>query len=277
MRIMKGVEGGYDTDKRPSPILEEFYALTQYRELIWQLIARSVKTRYKRSVLGVAWTMVNPLLTMIVLTLVFSGLFGFPARTYALHVLSGLLLWNFFAQSTTAAMGDLIWSGGLISRVYLPKSVFAVAAVGTGLVNLVLALIPYSLIALILGSGLPITIILLPLPVIIFSLFTLGIALALSALAVRFADVMPMYEILLTAWMYLTPIIYPLELVPPEVLTFLKLNPVLYHLVGFRSLLLAGELPDIQSVGLALLSSCLVLLLGWWFFTRRAREFANYV
>jgi len=124
---LAGQANVYDTSARPSAFIEEMQSLYRYRELIVQLISRSVKTRYKRSFLGVAWTMINPLLTMSVLTLVFSGLFGFPARSYALYVLSGLLLWNFFAQTTTAAMGDLIWSGGLIGRVYLPKSIFAVS------------------------------------------------------------------------------------------------------------------------------------------------------
>ena len=267
----------YDTSARPSAFMEEIQSLYRYRELIVQLISRSVKTRYKRSFLGVAWTMINPLLTMSVLTLVFSGLFGFPARSYALYVLSGLLLWNFFAQTTTAAMGDLIWSGGLIGRVYLPKSIFAVAAVGTGLVNLGLALIPYAVIALALGGRFSPVVLLLPAPVLIFSLFALGIALMLSSLAVRFADVMPMYEILLTAWMYLTPVIYPMDLLPEGASRILRFNPILYPLASFRSLLLDGVLPEISQIAIAAGLSFLTLILGWAVFTRRSREYATLV
>ncbi|MEJ2563803.1 MAG: hypothetical protein P8Z42_14115, partial [Anaerolineales bacterium] len=140
----------YDSAARAKPFYEELQALVRYRDLIGQLIARSVKVRYKRSFLGVAWTMVNPLLTMAVLTLVFANIFRFPGQDYALHVLSGLLIWNFFAQSTTAAMNDLVWSGGLLGRIFVPKAVFAVSALGTGLINLVLALGAYAIIALVL-------------------------------------------------------------------------------------------------------------------------------
>jgi len=268
---------GYDSADRPSPFIEEFLSLLQYRELIFQLISRSVKTRYKRSFLGVAWTMVNPLLTMGVLTLVFSSLFRFPAENYALYVLSGLLLWNFFAQSTTAAMGDLMWSGGLITRVNFPKSVFPIAAVGTGLFNLILALIPYFIIALILGAKISIAILWLPISILIATIFTLGIAMALSSVVVFFADVLPMYEIVLTAWLYLTPIIYPIELLPEPIQSVLRFNPLLPIVEVFRAPLYEGMPPDLFTLAYASAVAIVALVLGWWMFTRKSREFATYV
>ena len=264
----------YDSATRPSPFVEEFLVLIRYRDLIFQLISRSVKTRYKRSLLGVAWTMINPLLTMGVLTLVFSSVFKYPGREYALYVLSGLLVWNFFAQSTSAAMVDLVWSGGLIGRVFVPKAAFAVAAIGTGLVNLVLALGAYMLIALILGARIHASVLFLPVPILITSLFALGVGLALSSVAIYFADVMPMYEVLLTAWLYLTPVIYPLDLVPEGVKVFLYLNPLYYLVDAFRTPLLDGRLPELSTIVVGFAIACLSLLLGWWVFTRKAREYA---
>jgi ABC-type polysaccharide/polyol phosphate export permease len=278
--MMKSLPAGfqsYDSADRPTPFVEEFLSLVQYRELIVQLVSRSVKTRYKRSFLGVAWTMVNPLLTMAVLTLVFSGLFRFPAENYALYVLSGLLLWNFFAQSTTAAMGDLIWSGGLIGRVYFPKSVFPIAAVGTGLFNLLLALVPYLIIAFILGAKISISILFLPIPILIATLFTLGVAMVLSSMVVFFADILPMFEIILTAWLYLTPIIYPIELVPAPIQNLLRINPLFPILEAFRAPLYEGKLPDLSTLVYASSVAFVALLLGWWMFTRKSREFATYV
>ncbi len=267
----------YDSAQRPSPILEEAQALLRYRDFVLQLIARNVLTRYKRSVLGVAWTMLSPLLTMAVLTLVFSGIFGFPARTYALYVLSGLLLWNFFAQSTRASMNDLVWSGGILGHIYVPKAVFAMAAVGTGVVNLLLALVPYALIAWVLGAGVPLSVLLLPGPVLLTALFALGIGLVLSTLAVFFADVIPMYDVVLTAWMYLTPVIYPIELVPQPLRAVLRWNPMVHLMEPFRALLLAGEIPTAGEMSLALGLALGALLLGWWVFARRARDFAYHV
>jgi ABC-2 type transport system permease protein len=267
----------YDTAARPPSFVEEFQALRRYRDLIGQLIARAIKTRYKRSWLGIAWTMMVPLMTMGVLTLVFSQLFEFNGRQYALYVLSGLILWNFFSQSTTAAMGELVWSGGLIGRVFVPKAVFAVAAVGAGLINLVLALLAYVLIALLLAQPIPWTILLIPLPMIMTALFALGVGLVVSTGAVYFQDVMPTYEVLLTAWMYLTPIIYPVSLLPEPVQTILKFNPMYYLVISFRSLLLDGVIPEPMTLMIGSLVSIVVFGLGWLIFTRRAREYAYYV
>jgi ABC-2 type transport system permease protein len=264
----------YDSAARATPFIEEGQALVRYRDLIVQLVSRSVKARYKRSILGVAWTMINPLLTMTVLTLVFSQLFRAPARDYALYVLSGLLVWNFFAQSTTAAMSDLLWGGGLITRVFLPKSIFALAALGTGLVNLVLALVAYAIIALVLGVPPAWSWLLLPIPVLAVGLFTLGVALALSAAAVYFADVMPTYEVLLTAWLYLTPVIYPIGLLPESVQGWLRWNPMFWFVQGFRAVLYEGRLPDGATLAVAFGAGLVALVLGWWIFTRRAREYA---
>jgi ABC-type polysaccharide/polyol phosphate export permease len=264
----------YDSAERTTPFIEEGQALLQYRDLIVQLVSRSVKARYKRSFLGVAWTMVNPLLTMTVLTLVFSQLFRAPARDYALYVLSGLVMWNFFAQSTMAAMSDLLWGGGLITRVFLPKSVFALAALGTGLVNLLLALVAYAVIALVLGVPPTWSWLLLPVPVLAVGLFALGIALALSAAAVYFADVMPTYEVLLTAWLYLTPVIYPLGLLPDSIQHWLRWNPMLWFVQSFRSVLYDGRMPDAVTLGVTFGTGLAMLVLGWWIFTRKAREYA---
>jgi ABC-type polysaccharide/polyol phosphate export permease len=264
----------YDSTSRPSPVVEELHALLRYRHLVGQLVARSIKTRYKRSLLGVAWTMVNPLLTMVVLTLVFSNIFGADPVEYPLLVLSGLIVWNLFAQSTVAAMNDLMWSGGLIGRIFVPKSVFAVAAVATGLVNLALALIPYLLIALVLGGRLGWPLLGLPLAALITGMFSLGVGLALSRLAVHFQDVMPMYEILLTAWMYLTPVIYPLSILPDRLQGALALNPMTLQIELFRAMLYRGSWPAAADLGVGLLVSTLTLAIGWLVFTSGARSYA---
>jgi ABC-2 type transport system permease protein len=264
----------YDSAARSSPFVEEFLTLVKYRDLIVQLVSRSIKTRYKRSVLGVAWTMLSPLLTMLVLTLVFSTLFRYPSRDYALYVLSALLVWNFFAQSTMAAMNDLVWSGGLLGRISVPKTVFAVSAVGTAIVNLALALVPYSLIALALGRVPRPAVLALPLPVLCAAMFSIGVGLALSAAAVYFTDVLPTYEVLLAAWMYLTPVIYPMELLPQSVQGVLRFNPMYYLVESFRSILYEGRIPSGQTLAIGFAVSLSALVLGWWVFTRKAREYA---
>ena len=264
----------YDSDLRPPPMIEELRGLVRYKDLVGQLISKGIKTRYKRSVLGVAWTMLHPLLTMTVLTLVFSGIFRFSNSDYALYVLSGLIAWSFFAQSTTAAAGDLLWSGGLISKVLVPKSVFAVSAVGTALINLLLALLVYALIAVALGRPIHPAVLLLPLPIVLLGLFSLGVGLAVSAAAVYFPDVLPTYEILLMAWMYLTPVIYPAELLPEGVRNLLRINPLFHLIQPFRAILVEGRTPSVESLLVSSSFALSSLLVGWWLFTRKARDFA---
>ncbi len=118
----------YDSANRRHPLIEELLALIKYRDLIYQFTSRTLKARYKRSVLGVVWTMLNPLLMMVVLTLVFSAYFKSNIEHYPVYVLSGLMAWNFFSATTQAAMGEMVWSGALLNRIYVPKSVFAFSA-----------------------------------------------------------------------------------------------------------------------------------------------------
>jgi ABC-type polysaccharide/polyol phosphate export permease len=264
----------YDSSQRPHPLIEELIALLKYKELVVQFVSRSIKTRYKRSVLGVVWTLLNPLLTTIILTIVFSSVFRFQMEHYAVYVLSGLLTWNFFSSTTSAAMGEMVWSGNLLSRIYVPKSVFAVSAIGTGLVNLVFSLIPLILIAVFLRVPIRPALLVLPIAIVLLSLFALGVGLLLATAAVYFADMVPVYNVLLTIWMYATPIIYPIEVVPPHLAWILKLNPLYYLLETLRKPLFEGVTPDFQTWLIAAGSAFLALILGGLIFTAKSDEYA---
>lgn len=264
----------YDSDRRAPPMVEELVQAFQYRDLIRQLIRRDVLTRYKRSLLGVAWTMLNPLGMMVVLTLAFSGLFR-GTQSYPVYVLSGIIAWTFLAQTTTSAMSQLTWGGVLFHRIYLPRTTFAIASIGTGLVNLVLSLIPLALVMAITGSPLRPTVLLLPVSIVLLALFALGLGLFLSSLAVYFPDIAEMYQIVLLAWMYLTPIIYPEHVVPEAYRWWMfNLNPM-YHLVQlFRLPLYGGVWPSVTQLLLAVAVALIAVAVGWLVFTRRADEFA---
>jgi ABC-2 type transport system permease protein len=264
----------YDSGRRRLPIIDELIEVIHYRELLRELIARNIKIRYKRSVLGIAWTMLNPMMMMIVMVLVFANLFRTNVEHYSVYVLSGITFWTFFSQSTLAAMNELIWGGNLLTRIYIPRSIFALTAVGTGLVNIFLSLIPLFLIMLVTGAPLKPSLLFLPIPIFVTAMFALGVGLFLSTLAVYFVDVLEMYQIVLMAWMYLTPIIYPLDIVPQQYHWAFKLNPAYYLLEFFRLPIYPGRLPDLKVTLIALIISCLALLIGWWTFTRKADEFA---
>lgn len=262
----------YDSSRRGTPFIDELVEAWRYRDLVLQFISRDIRTRYKRSVLGIAWTMLNPLLMMLVLTLVFSNLFRFDVPYYPVYLLSAMVLWTFVSQTTTAAMNHLLWAGPLLSKIYVPKTVFALAAVGEGLVNLALSLVPLALIMLIVGIPFQWTIVVLPIPIIFAALFALGLGLLLSTLAVYFRDVVEMYQVLLSAWYFLTPIIYPRSIVPESYRWLFSLNPA-YHLVeAFRLPIYLGAVGGWRTYVGAGVAGTLMFLIGWWAFTRKADE-----
>ena len=263
----------YDSAKRPSPAIEELRQVFRYRYLIGQLLRRDILTRYKRSALGVAWTMINPLGTMLILALVFSQVFRMEG--YASYILSGLMAWNFFSQASNAAIINLVWGGGLLKRVYIPRTSFAIAAVGTGLVNLLLALIPLFIVLLINGIHITWAVLFLPVPIIMVAMFTLGVGLLLSSFAVYFPDVAEMYQIVLLAWMYLTPIIYPPEILPELAAKIIPyVNPMYWLVELFRAPIYLGVIPAWSEIWPILIVCVVVLVLGWWFFCKRADEMA---
>ena len=264
----------YDSARRGNSALEELRGVFQYRDLIFQLIRRDIVARYKRSVLGVAWTMLQPLGMMVVMTLVFSRLFhqiqGYPA-----YVLSGLITWTFFSQTTTASIQQMVWGGALLNRIYLPRTSFSISAIGTGLVNLAISIIPLVVIVLVLRLPLTVNILFIPISMLLLASFALGVGLLLSTLAVNFPDVSEMYQIILMAWMYFTPVIYPESMIPPEYQRWMfTLNPM-YHLVKlFRAPIYEGKLPDPQSLLMGTVISLVTLIVGWIVFSRAADRFA---
>ncbi len=265
----------YDSARQGTAAWDELQAIIKYRYLIVQFVRRDILTRYKRSSLGVAWTMLNPLGTMLILTLVFSRAFGGSQEGYAAYVLSGLIAWNFFAQSTNAAMLHLVWGGSLLRKIYIPRTSFAVSALGTGLINLLLSLIPLVIVMLIIRVPIRWTIIFIPIPILFLAMFALGIGLLVSAMAMYYADVAEMYQIGLTAWMYLSPVIWSPEILPELYRSWIiRLNPMYYLIELFRMPIYYGEVPDLSLVLISAGIATFTLFVGWMYFTGRSDEFA---
>ncbi len=271
---MTDVTFTYDSAERKSPAVEEFLDIVRYRDLVYQLIRRDIVARYKRSVLGILWTMLQPLGIMIVLTLVFSNLFG-GTQGYPGYLLSGLIAWTFFAQTTTAAIHQSVWGGALMRRINVPYTVFSVSSVGTGVANLVLSLVPLFLILIVTERPITWAILFLPIPILFLTAFALGIGLMLSSLAVRFPDVSEMYVIVVQAWMYLTPILYPETIIPVTYRSWLlHLNPMYYLINMFRIPIYEGSLPSLEIILVGAAVSLLTLILGWVYFSHQADQFA---
>jgi ABC-type polysaccharide/polyol phosphate export permease len=254
--------------------LAEFVELWRYRDFLQLLLTNSIKTRYKRSALGVLWTLLNPLLNTAVLTIALSQLMRFEVGNYPVYLLVGYLVWTFFTQTTTQAMNTLIWGSNIIKRIYIPRTAFAISVTGNGLLNIVLSLIPIFIVMLIMSHPVSRAILLLPLVILVFALFTLGLSLLLSAIAVFFVDMVDLYSVMLQAIFFLTPIIYPLSIVPERFLPFFYLNPLVLYLGLFREILYEARVPSAENLISATLVAAVTFVVGWWLFTKRADEFA---
>lgn len=263
----------YDSSLQKTSAIEEIREIFRYKYLVFQLTRRDILARYKRSFLGIAWTMLNPLGMMIVMSIVFSRLFS-SVPSYPAYVLSGLIAWTFFSQSTNAAMSGIIWGGGLIQRIYVPRTSFAISAILTALVNLSLSVIPLLLVMLVMRVPISWSILFLPVSMLILAAFSLGIGLILSTMAVYFPDVAEMYQIVLIAWMYLTPVIYPEDIIPEQFSTLYHLNPMYQLIRLFRLPIYNGRLPTVEEILPAIIISVVVLIIGWLYFTSKSDEFA---
>jgi ABC-type polysaccharide/polyol phosphate export permease len=264
----------YDSAQRNMMPLLEAREAWRYRDLIFFLVRRDLTARYKRSVFGIAWTMLNPLGMMIVLSIVFSQIFRMNIKDYPAYVLSGLIAWTFFAQTSSAAINVLVWGGDLLQRIYIPRSAFAISAIGTGLINLLLSLVPLLAVMIVIGSPIYPTLLLSPVPMIFLGLFSLGVGLLISTIGIYFADIVEMYSIVILAWMYLTPIIYTLDLLPAKIQHYLQFNPMVHLVELFRSLVFYGKIPPL---GFWLITAGIAFgtfLVGWLVFTSKADEFA---
>jgi len=268
------IEFAYDSQKRRHPAIEELLDSFKYRDMIFQFVRRDVVARYKRSILGVFWTMLQPLGMMLVMAIVFSKLFN-RVEGYAAYLLSGLIAWTFFSQTTVAALQQVVSAGSLTRRIYVPHTAFAISSLLTGAVNLVFSMVPLILITLVVKKSLSWAVLFIPISIVILSVFALGVGLILSTFAVYFPDIREMYQIVLQGWMYLTPIIYPDTILPePYRFWILHLNPMYYMISLFRDPVYTGTLPSIENLVGSLLFALLTLFAGWIYFSNQADEFA---
>lgn len=249
----------------------------KYRYLLFNLIERDIKVKYRRSFLGLLWSVLNPLMTMIILTIVFSNLFKFQIENFSLYIILGVTMFNFMSEATNTAMTSMLGAGALIKKVYIPKYMFPLEKVLFAFVNLLFAQIAVILVVLFTGASLHWTILLFPVPLVYLLFFSIGMGFILSAAAVFFRDMLHLYGVLLTAWMYLTPIIYPMDILPPLMQKLMLLNP-LYHYVDYmRQLMIYGTIPGIKENLICFGFAFLATVLGLCIFKKKQDRFILFI
>jgi lipopolysaccharide transport system permease protein len=252
--------------------------LWAYRDLLYFLTWRDVKVRYKQTVLGAAWAIIQPLFTMLIFWLFFGRLAGMPSEgiPYPLFALAGLIPWTFFANAITNSGNSLVGSANLITKVYFPRMIIPCAAVGAGLIDLAIA---FSLMAgMMIWFGVPLTMNLLLLPVLVLltTFLAIGVGMWMSALNVKYRDIRYALPFLIQLWMFATPIIYPLSLIPAKWRWVMALNPMAGVIDGFRAALF-GRAIDWRSLAITALVTVGVVIYSAYHFRRMEKTFADVV
>lgn len=261
----------------PESMRKQLLEVLGYRDLVVELVKRELKVRYRRSTMGFVWTMLQPLMMMAVLHVAFSTAFRFDVANYPVYVLAGVLFWNFFSQGIVTSMNSLRGNAGLIQKLPVPIAVFPLATVLAGVANLVFAMVP--LVGLLVATGHPLrpSLLFLPVAILLAALFTLGAGLLLAPLAVFFYDVVELVTVAMTALMFLTPIMYPMSIVPEKWRWVVRYNPVRSVLEVFRDPIFYGKVPPFEHIAVAVTVALAALLIGVVAFRRGRHRISYYV
>lgn len=262
---------------KPSALVKAITAMQKYRFLIKQLVNRDFKAKYKRSVLGVFWSFLNPLLNMAVQYVVFSNLFKFDIPNFPVYLLCGNVIFSYFSESCGMALTSIVGNASLITKVYVPKYIYPLTRILSSLINLLISMIPLIAVALISGL-LPTPAYILALYVFVcLALFCLGMGLLLSAAMVFFRDIQFLWGVLTTIWMYLTPIFYPVSILPEGIKGIVEANPLYYYVTFVRTCIMDGVSPEPAMYVQCLLYAIAALVTGAWVFKKNQDKFVLYL
>ncbi|MDQ3813335.1 MAG: ABC transporter permease [Armatimonadota bacterium] len=252
--------------------------LWAYRELFYFLTWRDVKVRYKQTALGVVWAILQPVMTMIVFTLIFGKLAGLPTDGIPKLVfyLSGTLPWTFFSNAVTNSSNSLVGSANLITKVYFPRMIIPSAAVGAGLIDFAIGFIVLSALMVYFGVALTWNILMLPVLVVLLTLLAVGVGMGMSALNVRYRDIRYALPFLIQIWFFASPIIYPSSFVPVNWRWLLAINPMTGIIDGFRSALF-GRAFNWPALGVSVILTLSLLVYSAYAFRRMEKSFADIV
>lgn len=269
-------EGRQNPEMIASSAVAELYELYQYRELVRNLVARDLKVRYRGSVLGFVWCLFNPLLMMVVFTVVFTVLMKSDIPNFPVFILTGLLAWNLHTSSVMGSINSIVGNASLIMKVYFPREVLPISVVLSNTVNFLFALIVLFPMIFLFGIDLSASIVLLPLILLVQIAFSLGLAFFLSALTVFFRDVGIIMETLILAWFFLTPIFYRLEDLSPQNSRLLYiLNPMASIISAYRDVLYYGGYPAFDFLSRTAVTALVIFVAGYAFFRHFAPRFGE--
>ena len=262
------------------------YNFKKYLFLMSQLIIRDFKVKYKRSILGILWSVLYPLLMMGVMALVFTNMFKFnmEGTNYLVYLMTGLIVFNYFGEASNNAMTSIVGNFSLFNKVYIPKYIFPLSKTLFVAINFVLSLLPLLLIIIFSGNEVEgtkcyinIYYLLLPYVYLCMFMFTTGVGYILATVSVFFRDMFYIWGILLTIINYFTPIFYSIAIIPERLQPIFKLNPLYIYINTTRDIILFSKMPSVQTLIACLLSSVIILIIGLFVFKRKQDRFIYYI
>lgn len=249
----------------------------KYQYLLNELVKRDIKIKYRRSVLGIFWSFLNPLLTMVVLTIIFSAIFSKNIENYPVYLLTGKIVFDFYAQGSKAAMGSIKKNAAIIKKVYVPKYIYCLSAVLSNFVTFALSLIVLLMVMLATHANFTIYILMAILPIILLLMFTIGAGLVLATINVFFRDMQHLYGVFTTMLMWGSAIFYPADIVPEQYQILLQINPVYAIISLCRDSFMYGRIFDLNTLLFASASSVAILILGIILFYKYQDKFILYI
>jgi len=257
----------------------QFSDLLEYRDLLFFLVWRDVKVKYKQTVLGVGWVLFRPLIGMVIFTVLFGKLARFPSQgvPYPIFVLLGLLPWNYFSSSLAESSTSLVGNTNLISKVYFPRLLIPLSSAIANLLDLLVSMVLLLFLMVYYGTGLQPGLVLAPFLLLAVFIAMIGPGILLSAVNVKYHDVKYVVPFLVQAWMFLTPVIYPVDFVPERYRLLMYLNPMTGPIESFRAAVLGHAPLNAGGLAISLTVSVLVLLAGLTYFRKLERTFADVI
>lgn len=252
--------------------LKELY---NYREMLFNLVKKDLRTRYKGSFLGFLWTFVNPLLQLVVYTMVFSVIMRSDIPKYYIYLFVALVPWIFFSTSLTSGSASILGNKDLIKKIYFPRIIIPMSVVNGAFMNMLFTFVVVFVALIFSGIGISKYVLILPVILLLEYLLALGLSFIVSGLNVYFRDLEHILGILTMAWMYGTPILYSIDMVPEKLLPIFNLNPMTPIIVAVRDILYYKRMPDLSNMGIIFVWAIGFIIIGYWSFQKLQRNFAE--
>lgn len=257
--------------------MEIINEIKRYKEFLKSNVKKDIRGKYKGSFLGVLWSFINPLLSVVIYAIVFHYIMRFNIENYLIYLIAGIIPWTFFTSAINAGMNSILFNSDIIKKVYFPRIILPISGVTSCLVNFLISCIVIVMFAIFSGVGISFNLIFLPLIVLIQYIFTLGIAFVLSAVEIYVRDIEHIINFFIGMLFYITPILYTPDYVPAKFSFLLKINPLSYIIEAYHSIFYYKQMPNMVNLGIISLISAVVFIVGYMIFNKLQKGFAEEV